>query len=372
MKKNLNILTFFLALAVVFTGCKKDDKEPVLVTTATVVPAWVSAPAPDTHFVLVEDSADAVLTTLQWTEVVYNLNNLPAPLYTVQMFMATGIEDGSTWGDPIEILTQSEKTKSFTHAELNTAILNEIGSDFPTDTIITAGFQIKANVNANDVSKVIDALSEITSFTVTPYSAEVAGGASLWVPGAYQGWSPPDAVQIWETDVAGVFEGFVYFPEADPFDGNFKFTAQPNWDGPNYGAGATPGTLDTDPGAGNLEIPAPGGYFFTVNTNTLTWTYEEQSWGVIGQWLDWSEDINLIWDADNQYLSVTVDDIPAAADQRFKFRANDGWDINLGAKDPDDGTLVQGGADIPIPGGGTLTFILNFNTPEPTYEVIEN
>ena len=377
MKKNLNILVFLLALAVVYTGCKKDDKEPVLDTKATVVPAWVKAPAPDTHFELVGDSADVVLTTLEWTEVVYNLSNLPEPLYTIRMYMATDIEGGSAWGEPIEILTQSELTKSFTYAELNTVILKEIGGDFPSDTIITAGFQIKANVNANDVSNTIDALSEITSFTVTPYSAEVAG-SSLWVPGAYQGWAPADAAQIWETEVAGVFKGFVYFPDTDPFDGNFKFTGQPNWDGPNFGAGATSGSLDTNPGAGNLELPGPGGYVFTVDTNALTWSYEEQSWGAIGSGIlagDWSADTNMIAiTAPYNVLEVTIDVItpPDGSELRFKYREGDAWALNYGA---DEGSfvLIEGGPDIPMPEGpGNYTFKMDMSLPIYTYEFIKN
>jgi len=377
MKKNLNILIFFLALVIVFTGCKKDEKGPVLDTNATILPTWVSSPASDTHFVLVQDSADAVLTTLEWTDVVYSIANLPEPLYTVQMFMATGIDGGSAWGDPIEILTQSELIKTFTYKELNTVILKEIGADFPSDTVITAGFQIKANVNANDVSSLIDALSEITSFEVTPYSAEVAG-ASLWVPGAYQGWAPADAAQIWETDVAGVFEGFVYFPEVDPFDGNFKFTGNPNWDGPNYGAGATTGTLDTDDGAGNLELPGPGGYWFTVDINALTWSYEEQSWGVIGSGVlggDWSEDVDMAAiAAPYNVLEVTIDIItpPDASELRFKYRANNSWDLNYGA-DAGSFVLVQGGDDIPMPEGpGNYTFKMDMSLPIFTYEFTKN
>ena len=369
---------FFLALAVVFTGCKKDDKEPVLDINATVVPTWVNSPATGTHFVLVEDSADAVLTTLEWTEVVYDLANLPEPLYTIQMYMATGIAGGSAWGEPIEILTQSELIKSFTYAELNNVILKEIGADFPTDTVITAGFQINANVNANDVSSLIDALSEITSFEVTPYSAEVSGGSSLWVPGAYQGWAPADAAQIWETDVPGVFKGFVYFPEVDPFDGNFKFTGNPNWDGPNFGAGADPGTLDTDPGAGNLELPGPGGYYFTVDTTALTWEFEEQSWGLIGSGIltgDWSADTNMIaMVAPYNVLEVTIDVIapPDGSELRFKYRANDGWDLNYGA-DAGSFVLIQGGPDIPMPEGpGNYTFKMDMSLPIYTYEFYKN
>jgi hypothetical protein len=376
MKKNLNILMFFLALAVVFTGCKKDDKEPVLDTNATVVPTWVDSPAPDTHFILERDTADVDLTTLSWTKVIYDLPNLPSPLYTIQLLLAS-TDSTNPWAEPIEMLTLSDLTYTITVSELNTAIVKEIGSEFPEDTVINAGFRIKANVNANDVSNIIDALSEITTFTVTPYPAESAG-ASLWIPGAYQGWSPADAAQIWETEDAGVFKGFVYFPDVDAFDGHFKFTGNPNWDGPNFGAGATSGTLDTDAGAGDLELPGPGGYYFTVDTNALTWEYEEQSWGLIGSGVlggDWSEDTNMVaLEAPYNVLEVTVDIItpPDGSELRFKYRANDDWALNYGA---DEGSfvLVNGGTDIPMPDGpGNYTFKMDMSLPIFTYEFTKN
>ncbi len=378
MKKIQYIIIFLFALSIVFNGCKKDEKSPVLDTTATVAPSWVEVPV-DTTFVLLEDSADMILTTLEWTEVVYSVSDLPSPLYTVQLFMATDMVGGSGWGDPISILTQSEIVKPFTHAELNSIILKQIGADFPEDTVITAGFRIKANVNANGVSSVIDAFSDISSFSVTPYSADVpVGGSSLWVPGAYQGWAPADAAQIWETDVAGVFEGFVYFPEVDPFDGNFKFTGNPNWDGPNFGKGAGDFDLDTDPGAGNLEIPGPGGYFFTVDTTTLTWSFIAQSWGVIGSGVlggDWSEDVDMTAIvAPYNVLEVTIDVIapPDGTELRFKYREGDAWALNYGA-DPGSFVLVEGGPDIPMPEGpGNYTFKMDMSLPIYTYEFIKN
>jgi len=367
MKKILNIIVLFLAVSVVFTGCKKDDKTPVLDITATVNPAWIKAPASDTHFVLVEDSADVVLTNFEWSEVVYEMTNLPFPLYTLQLVFMEVDSVGTHWGESIDVITSSEKIASITYASLNKNILDEIGDDFNPDTILTIGFRVKANVNANNVSSYIDALSDIAPVLVTPYIPAVVGYPFLYVPGGYQGWSPGTAPQVFDFDGDGIYNGYVFFPEGGSLE--FKFTNQPDWNGTNYGAGATPGSLNIDPTAGNLEVPEAGGYQLEINTNDLTWNYGEgvQNWGVIGQWLEWSSDIDLIYYPELQELSVTVENIPAAADQRVKFRANDEWTINLGANDPDDGYLIQGGADIPIPDGGTITFKLKFTTPQPSY-----
>ncbi|MBU2554606.1 MAG: hypothetical protein KKF98_09130, partial [Bacteroidetes bacterium] len=169
MKKISILLAIFASAVIIFTGCKKDDRTPVLDINATVNPAWLVAPTPDTHFQLVKDSADMVLTTLEWSDVVYSLSGLPAPLYSLQLLMADSIvADQVYWGEAIELFTFPETTRTLTYGELNTAIVKIIGTKFAEDTVITAGFRIKANVNANDVSNVIDAFSEIASYTVTP------------------------------------------------------------------------------------------------------------------------------------------------------------------------------------------------------------
>jgi len=374
MKKIINILMIFLTAAIVFDGCKKDEKEPVLDTTATVVPTWIKTPAPDTYFVLVEDSADVMLTSLEWTTVVYPLTNLPDPLYTLELLLATGLDGGVLWNEPIELMTLPELTQSVTYAELNTAIVKEIGKEFPLDTIITAGFRIKANVNANDVSSIIDAFTDAAPFTVTPYTVAI-GAPGLYVPGDHQGWDPATAPRVWSPDDDGVYSGFVYYPEGGTYE--FKFTSDPNWDGTNYGAGATDGTLDTDPGAGNLLVPDFGGYILTCDINELTWTYEAQSWGVIGSGIldgTWSEDVDLEYDAANKVMMITIDVIapPDGSELRFKFRANNAWTINLGQGDGEN-ELSFGGPDIPMPEGpGNYTFILDLGNPIYTYEFIKN
>lgn len=98
-------------------------------------------------------------------------------------------------------------------------------------------------------------------------------GPVLYVPGEYQGWDPAGAPTITDADNDGIFIGVV---EITGDDFNFKFTSQPNWDGPNYGAGDTDGTLSIDGGAGNLTVPAAGSYEFTVDINALTWSYIAQ------------------------------------------------------------------------------------------------
>jgi hypothetical protein len=53
----------------------------------------------------------------------------------------------------------------------------------------------------------------------------------------------------------------------------------------------------------------------------------------------------------------------------IKFRANDGWNINLGDNGAD-GSLEQDGANIPVPENGSYTITLKLGTPDYTYTIV--
>jgi hypothetical protein len=146
----------------------------------------------------------------------------------------------------------------------------------------TAAAKFETNADGNfvpledgfyDIVLLIEAETEKYTVTVN----EAGAVPMLWVPGDHQDptWTPADAPTLSDANEDGVFEGTVEFPATAP-SFEFKFTSQPNWEGTNYGAGANPGELSTDGGAGNLEVPAAGTYLFTVDINNLTWTYELQ------------------------------------------------------------------------------------------------
>jgi len=352
--KKLNLLFILVIGLGLLLSCEKEETDPVLDISKTTAPA-ITEPAGGSAFVLIKDNADSIITTFKWNPAAYNLSNLEDANYIIEFDLAD-----SNFKNKLNISATKNTEYPITVADLNKNALN-LGA--PID--IESEFEVRlyASISANkDYTEIY---SEAVSISVTPY-ADIVEAASLWVPGDYQGWDPANAPKIYDFNNDGVFNGYIYMPEGGTYE--FKFTSAPDWSHTNFGFGGE-GILNTDPGAGNLSVPGPGGYVVEVDTNNLSWTYELQNWGVIGEWLGWSEDIDMEWDAENQYLHVTVENIPAAENQRFKYRANDAWTINLGAKDPDDGTLVQGGADIPIPDGGTIKFILKFTTEEPTYEI---
>jgi len=355
MKKIILIIIAIAGLGFVFS-CQKETKDPVLDMSQTKAPEF-TAPDNGEAFVLLEPNADSVMTTFNWSPTKYSLNNLESTKYVLQMDFAD-----SSFMNPITVVTTTGTSYSITVGEMNGLLLT---MGLQAGEASNLEFRLFSYINTT--VNVTDVYSMTISLVFTPYASFVEY-PKLWVPGDYQAWNPATAPNIYSFTNDNIFTGYIYMPEGGTYE--FKFTSDPDWEHTNYGFGGE-GLLDTDPGAGNLSVPGPGGYNVTVDIDGLTWEYTLENWGVIGEWLGWTDDIDMLWDADNQYLYLTTD-VSDADNNRFKFRANDSWDINLGAKDPDDGTLIQGGADIPIPEPGNYTFILKFTTPEPTYELIKN
>lgn len=355
MKNILKFIVVLVGVGLLFS-CEKQVKEPVLDTTQIVSPNML-APANGSVFELVEANEAEILTTFQWDPASYNLINLQATTYNLQVSFAD-----SNFNTLKTIVSTIETSYAITVGEFNGLLLS-LG--VPAETTMDVEVRLYSYVdNSTDIT---DTYSNVLTFTCTPYSGLVSY-PMLWVPGEYQGWAPDVAPNLFDFNGDGIYTGYIYFPEdAATFD--FKFTSAPNWDDVNYGAGADVGVLDTDGGAGDLSVPGPGGYHFSVDPANLSWSGYDlvENWGVIGEWLAWETDIDMEYDFENQQLFVTVENIPAADNQRFKFRANDDWVINLGANDPDDGFLTQGGGDVAIPDGGTITFYLRFTTPDPSY-----
>ncbi len=134
--------------------------------------------------------------------------------------------------------------------------------------------------------------------------------------------------------------------------GGWKFRANNDW-GYNYGAPA--GSLYLVAGGDNIATTVEADYALTLDlSHPNAYTYRADRWGLIGDATPggWSDDTNMTWDAVNGRFTVTLD-LTAAA---FKFRANDGWDYNLGGSLT---ALTNGGDNIPVAEAGNYTVTLN-------------
>lgn len=367
MKKINLIFTIMIGLVIFLGSCEKDDKEPKMNVDQSVAAAFTNPEDGAVYVLTLADSANPFI--VNWDAATYSVSGnaaLPASTYSLQMAFA----DSNFTGAKELYNTQNLVFETIVYNFNNKLI--SLG--MPGDSTANIELRIVSGISeapyTNDTSEVIN----LTVTTFTPPTPGPTETPRLWVPGDYQGWNPAEAPNVWSPDDNGIYTGYVYYPEGGTYE--FKFTSAPDWNHTNFGFGGD-FVLDIDPGAGNLSVPDFGGYVLTCDTIALTWGYEVQNWGVIGSGIlagDWSEDLDLEYDMANHVLIITTDVIepPDASELRFKFRANDSWDVNLG-QGAEGNELSPGGPDIPMPEGpGNYTFILDMSQPIPTYEFIKN
>lgn len=188
----------------------------------------------------------------------------------------------------------------------------------------------------------------------------------IYVPGGFQAgsgygndWSPDVAPTLASVNSDNNYEGYVYFAAAS----EFKFTQGPNWD-VNWGDNGNDGVLEGN--GANISAPEPGYYKINVNLNDFTYTVVKTDWGIIGSATPggWDSDTNMEFDAATK---TWVSEVDLGAGE-IKFRANDGWDINLGDTG-NDGILDYGGDNIVIAEGGSYKITLSLESPDYTFNL---
>lgn len=182
----------------------------------------------------------------------------------------------------------------------------------------------------------------------------------IYVPGAYQGWTPATANQLSSPGANDQYEGYIFFPEAGS---EFKFTAGPSWD-INWGDNGANGTLD--PNGDNIKVPEAGFYKINVNLNNFTYTLLKTNWGLIGSATPdgWGSDQDMTYDPDANAWTITINLFAG----EIKFRANDDWGLNYG-DNAGNALLQEGGANIAIPSDGTYKISLFLAKPDYTYSI---
>ncbi len=187
-------------------------------------------------------------------------------------------------------------------------------------------------------------MSDMT-YTITPLNfAEY-----IWEAGVNNNWGG-DAQPLYCADGNGTYKGFFYAQDADWSGGKgaFKFQKEFNDWAVNYGFGSGDDASGTLVEGGDNILVTPGFYLAEIDLAAMTYKLTAISGiGLIGpaQAGGWSEDTDLTYNAETRAWEGTVD---LAADE-FKFRANDGWDINWGGSTDN---LVQNGANLKIDEAG--------------------
>lgn len=417
MRSIMRIMMIPVAAVLIITGCTKETSEirldPALGTTKVF--NVTSSSATVTGFVVAEGDGftergvcydieanptiaktktlyDGIVTTAAYH---VNLTGLAfAQKYYARAY-ATGPE-GTVYGEELSFttlpvlatvttaaVTEVEGTTAVTGGEVTAeggAAVTEKGVVYgtaPNPTV--AGSKTSDGTGTGAFVSNLSGLKGLTKYYVRAYATNSAGTAygpelsfttlvsvrEWYVPGNYVAASyPGSGLADWSPDKSPMVksneanpnnvEGYIYMAGASNM---FKISAQPSWDGTNYGVGTTPGTLS----ATGSDIPLPMGYY-KININAgvepMTYTAVAMNWGIIGGLTGWGSQIPLTYDPAARVWKAGIH-MPAGP---WKFRANDNWDYNYGAPEGSL-NLVAGGSDIVTAVEDDYAITLDLSTP---------
>ncbi len=347
---------YISVLALLFAACKKDIPVITLDETDATKP---KLSATESNLVLIEARAANTALIFNWTKPAYNFNG--SFNYTLQFAKA-----GTNFASPINESVGTDLKKTYTERALNALILS-LG--IPAGTAGAVEVRLRSVLN----DSIAPLYSNTHSMVVTPYSLE----QFLYVPGDYQGWDPAGAQIIRSAAKNNKYEGYIYFAGGSL---QFKFTDAPNWNNGIFGDADASGTSGNivSPGE-NFKVPSTGYFRINADLTNNTWKNAKTNWAITGDatpngWPDPNNvagtmDQDMTYDATSKNMTITLN-LTAG---KFKFRANDAWDINFGDSE-NDGSLEYGGADIAIATAGNYTITLDLKGGEGkyTYNVKKN
>jgi hypothetical protein len=356
MKKVTIILMAILGI-IYFQSCEKDKEGPFLAANPTG-PVLTSALA-GSSAVLLEDNENDTLAVFTWEAADYGF--AAAATYFFQLDFA-----GNNFSNPMDLGHTNSLRTAYTVGSINGTLM-AMGAT--PEVAVDMEARILAVLHTD-----IDTLySNVISFTLTPFE-KVIIYPRLFVPGDHNGWNAGDSSSvIWSANFNDKYEGYI---NTTGSPSGFKLLKVPAWEEDN-----TIGDPDGSGTSGTLQIGSWGGNNIVINTaaglhrikadlGAETYSILRTDWGIIGGAVppyDWSVDVNMTYNATDQVLEVTLD----LAQGDFKFRANDGWDLNFGDDEPD-GIVDPGGANIPIPEAGNYTITLDLSQAIYTYTVVKN
>jgi len=338
--KKLTIIGLVMLALIGFNSCSEDDD---LVFTA-IPPeegvVFVNTFLPE--YVLTQETAGNLAERFTWTDAYFDV---PTPVTYELQKSFTGLFDdeniivGSTGNNELGVsvgqmlgyaaeagLDNDPETEAPNTGEIYFRVRAYVGLDTDTEAYTPT---ITLNIVLPELVEGGGAAFEIASWGV------VGSGYNNW------GNNPvgPDG-KFYTTATAGVIVSYVNL-----VDGEIKFRENNTWGG-DLGDANLDGILDTDDG-NNIAVTA-GDYKITINTNDMSYTIEEFSWGIVGSGFNnWGNTPGLM-DA-KLYYDYTTDTFKANVklfNGEVKFRMNNTWggdlgDANLdGILDADDGNNI--------------------------------
>jgi hypothetical protein len=325
--KSFMIKTIALGLMTVgLWSCKKDETK-LIATSGTGGTLSASA----TTVALDKSMLDEEVITLNWTKADFGYQ--AAITNTLQVAVK-----GANFAAPKEFLLDANAlTKTFNGLDLNTLLLS-------LNLPFTAGTDVEMRVKSSIANAVNPTYSNVVSLNATPFPLT----AWIYVPGAYQGWSPATADSLISETGNNIYTGIIGFT---PGNLAFKITTAKNWN-VGYGSAAA-GKISTT--GGDIMAPAAGAYELLVDLNANTIAFTPVVYGLIGDATakGWDGDTEMTY-ANGQWSVTTTLSVG-----EFKFRKDRAWVVDYGGTA---GDAVKGGANIKVATAGTYTVTLNTKT----------
>lgn len=344
----------------------------------------------DREELLVEPNGSAIVMDLSKENLVLDQNFPLNPAlnitwqpstYSVPVEVKYSVEISSTqsFSKPYVLTTtvESQTYAAFSNKEMNEAA-KKIGlMPYETQKMY---FRVTSYIGTNTS---LSQVSQITSLNITPYAASPTYEyADLFLIGdaTAGGWdnaaTNSNLLPLLKTSdpTKYTFTGFFKAAVAPAVAGFKIVKVKGSWDA-QFGLGSSAGQLSTDGGSGNIPVLVDGYYKLTINTATLTYTFEPvnapattyQNVSIIGT-------VNGNFNNDTQLTKSTFDPhlwiktgLSLSAGE-FKFRANNSWDTNWGLNSEYFGTATQGGDNIPL--ASEWIYDVYFNDATGDYTVI--
>lgn len=356
MKKILKPILALTLIGALITSCS-DEQDLKIVA------------AQGEYAILSPTSGDAVeLSAATPTNPGLSLTWAKADYGTTPTVISYSVEidkTGDNFDTPLVLTTATNTFASVNSETLNSAALSLGLAPFEQGSI---DVRIASSVGtpASDIK-----YSNVINYLITPYSTDLP---RLYVVGNFLGnsgyganWTPANGVPIASAGYGQTnYEGFVYINEA-----SYAFLFLPtntSFDNKYGDDGSFSGTL----AANGSDIVGSNGadrYFYVkANTTTNTYSIQATSWAITGSatpagWPDGGvQDTNMTYNSTTKMWEITI--ALTAGGNEFKFRANDGWDLNLGKDGGDADTSMDfGGDNLSVPAAGTYKVSLDLSNP---------
>lgn len=318
LKNILFLAAGFLAMA----SCSDDITTPVLSLQQA---AKLNAVNPVTITFTKANSAEA-FPQISWEKANYGKGAVVE--YTVTI---TNNENKKS----IEAGNTEDNKLTFTNEEMN-SLLAKIGA-YPGHT-----YDFTVSLKSSAFKTLINDAQNTVNFKATPYDPNTVNidWNYAYVAVGYPEWDYSKAYLLGDPDGDGTYQGWVQFDDECTFavvdgkDVTKVLAKDQKVDAAQKGFVEVTFTPD-----GNVTIGKPC------------------EWGMIGEATSggWTKDTKMEYDKDTRMWTA----VTPLTDKEFKFRANEGWDINYGRDKNNPSVLAQGGENLKV--AKTHAYIVKLN-----------